>query len=73
MSIEEMTEKEFRTVVADRLRTEMKQNNISQKELSDMTGISQSMIHRYLSGRSDISVFKFLKLFSAIENADDPI
>lgn len=53
-----MTEEECRREFAFRLRDLLKDKNVSQLELSEMTGIPRPMINGYINGRITPSIYK---------------
>lgn len=67
-----ITEKEFRTEFSYRLRKILKMRQISQITLSDITGISESMIGNYILGKSTPSFYAVDRIAKALNiSADD--
>jgi DNA-binding Xre family transcriptional regulator len=64
--VSDMSEEECKSEFAYRLRTHMKRKLVSQRDLSDMTGISQSTLSRYLVGISIPSFYKADKIAKAL-------
>lgn len=61
-----MTEIEFRDIVSNRLSGIMKQRNISQDELSELTNISRVSINKYINNKATPSVFNLGKIAKAL-------
>lgn len=68
-----MTETEFKKESGRRLRRMMRRRQITEGELADLTGISQVMISRYVTGRSAPSFFNISKIAKALECSTDEL
>lgn len=58
-------------IVKKRLKKLLVDNNISQKELSDMSGIAQHVISRYVSGERVPHVRNLVRLAQALNTTTD--
>lgn len=65
-NMDDMTDEEFQIELGLRLRRAMAFNRINQEELSYRTGISQSVISRYLNGKNSPNHIVLRKLCRAI-------
>ena len=61
-----MTENECRTEFGIRLRNIMFRKGITQAELSSMTGITQTMISKYITGKTSPSFYNVDKIAKAL-------
>ena len=61
-----MTKKDFMKSVGSNLKKELYEHNISQSELSRMTGLSRSIISEYISGKKLPSVKNLINMCSRI-------
>ena len=64
--ISNMSEDECKTEFSWRLRSRMQRKRVTQQDLSDMTGISQSCISGYLNGTNMPSFYKADKIAKAL-------
>ena len=58
-------------IVKQRLKKVMKKNGITQRELSDMSGIPEHCISRYVSGERVPHVKNLVKLTKALNTTTD--
>jgi DNA-binding Xre family transcriptional regulator len=66
-----MTDQEWRTEFARRLRRLMLVKGISQNDLVERTGMTQSMISRYMTGKSEPSARNLYKIARVLECSTD--
>ena len=66
-----MSEIEFRRIFSDRLYYMLYVKNMSQKELSELTGIPQPNISEYINGRRTPSFFTIDKIAKALGCSTD--
>ena len=70
-SVQDMDERDFRREFGIRLKKLMFRKNMSQLELSERTGISNSGISRYISGRNLPSFYAIDRIAKALECSAD--
>ena len=70
-NVNEITEEQEKREFAYRLRSIMRHRGIIQEDLADMTGTSQVMISRYVSGESIPSAIKLNKIAKALRCSMD--
>lgn len=68
-----LTEEEYKREFGFRLREVMYREGITQLELSERTGISQSMLSSYTSGRNIPSFYKVDKIAKALKCSTDEL
>ena len=68
-----MTENEFDNEFAHRLRYIMLIRRITQKDISEETGIAQPVISRYVSGKTMPSMYNLHKLAQALDCSVDDL
>lgn len=54
-----------------RLKQSLKQNNISQKALSEMIGMSQSIINNYCTGKREPTLDSLILICKALNETSD--
>lgn len=59
---DEMTEDEYRTELGHRIRSRMMMKGISQLELSELTGIKQPQLSRYINGNTLPSMYAIARI-----------
>lgn len=62
-----LTEDEWRYEFKSRLAQILRHRGISQERLSELTGITQAMISRYITGKSVPSAYTITKIAQALE------
>lgn len=70
---ERMTEKQWRYGFGMRLRKKMRMKGITQADLSEITGLTQSMISRYVTGKSIPSLYVIDKIARILECTTDDL
>ena len=62
-----MTEEQWRQEFAKKLRYKMNSQSVSQKELSDLSGVSETSISRYLAGTQEPKVYALTQIARALK------
>lgn len=72
-NIKELTDEQEKKEFAHRLRIMMKRKYISQEQLSELTGVTQTMISRYITGKALPSVLIVRKIAKVLDCSMDEL
>lgn len=68
-----LTEEEYRNEFSIRLYKMMRRRGLTQNDLMALTGITQAMLSRYMSGKATPSSYNISKLARALECSTDDL
>ena len=68
-----MTEEKWRELFGFNLSNYLKHNNMTQRDLTDLTYISESIISDYVRGRRTPSAIKILRIAQALKCTTDDL
>lgn len=70
-NIDNLTEQEFKNEFGRRIRALMYRKGLTQEDLSNLSGISQSQLSGYITGRINPSFYKAYKIAEALDCSID--